>query len=87
MMHYIFRANWGETDNFKILNGDPVKVSELGTAPKQVIVNVMTKPTDIQQLAFVERSTRMGTVGVSVFTFTRLLLPTSIQNINLIILG
>ena len=34
---YLLRTNWGETDNFKILNGDPVKVSELGTTPKQVI--------------------------------------------------
>ena len=33
----LLRTNWGETDNFKILNGDPVKVSELGTTPKQVI--------------------------------------------------
>ena len=36
---YLLRSNWGESNNFKILNGDPVDVSKLGnfSTPKQVI--------------------------------------------------
>ena len=54
---YLLRSNWGETDNFKILNGDPVKLSELGTAPKQVIGKCYDQANQIyNNWDYVERS-------------------------------